>query len=779
MFSSSSSSSYQNVPSEPPAYDDFQDDIEQRGQQHHYMRQSSDPFYVRAHRYTKNRILMPMQRQVLDPLAEMYGDLLRLAELYMAKLGNPLIVKRFLYVGFISVVMVLVMKTGLVPQDSMGAGTGAVASFSDLGKLRELIDDSDTMVDLKAMEENLEYLSSVSHEAGTVGDLALAKYVHGYFKQFGSIAQTQLMEVRTLLDYPETVALSYEDTTLDLSEQFSPLSKDTDLVEGGVLYVNYGTPRDYQNIGASGLSCQDKIVIVKIGQIPIFQKIQVAESFKVKAMLFINEYETHPESFTPVSAAMSNYYPGDPMTPGYSSMLSDTRVALEQSRLSSIPTVSLSRLQASPILAKLAAAEEGGFSFPDGISSGDGTFQVKLTNKLQYRQDHSIWNVIGKMEGREQSDQALIIGARRDSLTSGTMSANSGTVVLLQVMEMFHKLTVKFRWKPLRSIYFISFDAADYNWAGATELVEGKIAENQRDTIAFIDISDGVTQQDDLIVRSTGLLDSKLTELSNDHPFKWANFQKYSNMIPFMQYGVPVVQLGYQNDNIKDNYPVATNEDTFATFKSLEGAEKEKEKFITLSQLVTKLALDTVDEPLIPFDISQFVSKLDHHYHNLQEYQESQTNAERLDYNPIITPLLRLSKIGKDFQAWKDGWAELIRSDSGVEPSLFAVHRWGWNSRLNILEKVFTDVNGISEKRRTFKNVLYGPQFFKPVPDQQQEEDQKEVDWFTWPSIRDVIDEAGDIQAEIERVGKIIDHGIDYFFQRWSFIKPYTIYKVP
>ncbi|KAH3685227.1 hypothetical protein WICPIJ_003821 [Wickerhamomyces pijperi] len=756
-----SSSSYQHLPSEPPSYD-FSDNVEAPGQYHHYQ---NDPFYIRAHRYTKYKILTPLQRQVLDPLAEIYCDLEKLAELYMAKLGNPLIIKRFLYVAFISLIMTLIVKTGLVTSDSVsgGAGTGGmVTAFSDLPQLKEFINNEEVMSDLKSIEENLEYFSSVNHEAGTIGDLSLAKYVHGYFKQLDSLQKVQLMEVKTLLDYPETVTLAYEDTVLDLSNQFNPLSKSSELIEAGVLYLNYGTLKDYQDVQSSGMYYEDKIVIVKLGQIPVFQKLQTAQSHKVKAVLFINEYEDHPDSFTPVSAAMSNYYPGDPLTPGYSSMLSETRVELDQSQLSQIPSISLSRTQVFPILNRLKSE---GFTFPDGISSGDGVFQIKLTNKLQYKKDHSAWNVLAKIEGREQSDEALVIGAKRDSLsaTPGTTSANSGTVVLMKIADLLHKLSVKYKWKPLRSIYFISFDATEYNFAGATELVEGKVGETQKETIAYIDVSDGVLpNSEEIFVKSTGLLDTEINKLSEEHPFKWTNFQEYSNVIPFMQYGVPIVQMGYHNGDITTQYPWGTNEDTFQTFKDLSSTDTQQElftKFLKLSQMVAKLAISISDEPLIPFDMGEYVSKLDHHYRNLQSYQESKTN-DKLNYNPILTPLLRLSKLSKDYQTWKDAWAELLRQDSGTEPSLVAVHRWGWNARLNILEKLFIDATGISQERRTFKNVVYGPQFHKP------ETGETEIDWFTWPSIRDCIDKGGDIQAEIERVGTIIDHGIDYFLQR-------------
>ncbi|KAH3664314.1 hypothetical protein WICMUC_005842 [Wickerhamomyces mucosus] len=723
--------SYHGLPSEPPSYEmDFEETIPS----------SREPFLERAQRFTRRKIITPV-RDLLDPIAEGYSHLSRLSELYLAKLGNPLILKRVFYVIFISIIMFFISKTGVITGD-LPTQEG---SFSNIDLLMKFINEN---IDLKSLEENLEYLSSIDHISGTIGDLTLARYIESLLKDSFKLDSVIFAEDKTLLNYPERITLNYDDIELDLTKQYNPLSKNEEIDSVNLIYLNYGQELDYQKLIDNSINFENSIAIIKNGKIPISQKLIIAETFGIKGILFISNYEEYPESFEKISAAIPNFYPGNPLIPDWSPQNSNkNKLSMKDSSISKIPSVSLSRIQALPLLNKL----NSGYKFDDGYYSGDSSLNenssiISLNNNVTFVEDHPIWNVWGKIEGREQADQAIIIGAQRDSLNSGTITANSGTVVLLQIVELFNKLKETYQWQPLRSIYFISFDATEYNFAGAD--LETKKGEF-KDVIAYIDLND-IISGDELQIKSSGLLESKFKEFSEFENIQFKNFDEYRNYIPFMRYGVPIVDIGFKGSN----YPKLTNDDNFENFQNLK-IDSNYLKFQTIIKIISKIILSISDDPLIPFDITRFVNKIDEDFRDLQNYINFKKPDSQFNFDPIIKSLLKFKQFGTDYDEWKNAWSSIVNNNEGIEPSLFSIHRWNWNARLALISKVFINPDGISQTRWNYKNIITGPQFFKP--------EEGDFNWFSFPSIRDVVDEDGNIQQEINKVGEIIRKGVEIF----------------
>lgn len=680
--------------------------------------------------------LKKWKQLIIDPCVEVYGYLLLKWELMLAKLGNPLIVKRVLYVLFISLLFYALSFTGVLPSDSSG-----YIGFTDHKPLIESIN-----IDYKLLEESLEYLMSVDHSSGTNGDIAVAEYVNEAFKQ-SRMQTVQMQEMRTLLNFPGESFIKYDDVTVDVSNQFNPFSFN-DEVSGNLIYLNNGFQSDYDLFSSNNVNLEGNIGIITINEkIPVSQTCLLAQSKGLKGLIFVDEdIGQYEDEFQRLSVAIPQFYTGDPLTPGWSSSMIATRLKFDETTMLKIPTISLSRKQIKPLLEKL---NNKGIKFSNGLFSGSLDHEITLSNNVTYQQDHSIWNILGKFEGKEQPDKALFIGAQRDSICPNGLNPNSGISIMIQLIKILTEFNENFNWKPLRSIYFLSFDASEYNYAGITELIEAKSHEIRKEAIAYIDLSgELITDSEELDLFTNGLLFNLMDSYKDEFNLTIKeNFDNYDNFIPFMNLGIPILKPQYLNSGFKCQ----------TKFKDLNDVDTAFKKHTTLIKLLTRVILNLIDDPLIPFNLNRYVDSLDHHLHNLED--ETSKKFDGINFNPLISALLRLKQIGKDFEMWEHAWKDLVSDDSGIEPSLLSVHRWNWNARLNTAEKSMIDGNGngVGSSRKWFRNVLSGPQLIKP-----EEED---ADWFSFPSIRDILSSEqstrGELEEEIKRVGDLILKGCE------------------
>ena len=134
--------------------------------------------------------------------------------------------------------------------------------------------------------ENLrEYMLATAgepHHAGSPGSRKVADYVLGKFKSFGLDARIE--EFEALMPYPTERVLEMtgpERFVAELKEPvvaedpdsadagqlptFNAYSADGD-VTGELVYVNYGTPDDYEQLAKLGVDVKGKIVIARYGR---------------------------------------------------------------------------------------------------------------------------------------------------------------------------------------------------------------------------------------------------------------------------------------------------------------------------------------------------------------------------------------------------------------------------------------------------------------------------------------------------------------------------------
>jgi len=410
--------------------------------------------------------------------------------------------------GTIVLVLVLVANWGATNVSAAAGETSSapITGFRDSAKQREVEARFLAVPEAKRAEEHLRILTQAPHIAGSPEDKATADYVAQKFREAG--LETDIVEYRVWLNYPTEISVdvtapagvnmhgpSREHVEGDPFQDdprvvmaYNGMSPSGD-VEGEVVYANYGSPEDFDRLKQLGVDVRGKIALVRYGQNFRGVKAFVAQERGAAGVLIYSDpsddgwrrgdkYPTGPwRPDTGVQRGSIGYmfqYPGDPTTPGIASLptLPDSqRTPPEQAtQLGKIPTTPISYGDAWPILQHLAGPEsprdwQGALPFTYHVGAGPAKVKIHLKQDYQFR---TIWNVIGKVKGREFPDEWVVAGNHRDAWVYGAVDPNSGTAAMLESVHGLGEL-LKSGWKPKRTIVIGSWDAEEQGLIGSTE----------------------------------------------------------------------------------------------------------------------------------------------------------------------------------------------------------------------------------------------------------------------------------------------------------------------
>lgn len=734
------------------------------------------------------KIISPVQR-MLDPIATFMHTLNIKFDAFIARYGNPLILKRLLYLFFVFFLIFVAFQAGVLPGSAKDAFVGG-GEYPDPETLVDFLKDSIRPEEIK---EHLEYLSSMPHFAGTAGDLTLAKYIREELKSFG-MNQVGLTENSAYITYPnETESsiqlqllgdnpftasmkedLMYEHPTESQAQPkpFHGFSASGE-VQGPLVYVNYGTKLDFELLENKGISITGCIAIMRNGKMNTGLKVKLAELAGAIGVVTFSDRSISRPGMWPEgpdypagaverdSLAISAMVPGDLLSPGYSSI--DTARVVDDIHLTNIPTipaVPVSWKDVTPFLAAIEGygVEMLGSDVPkiDSWWSGNTSSpKAKLTNYPVLKKRHPIWNVLGKLDGQDQSDLAIIIGAKRDSWCYGAVGPMSGTAVLLEVARIFTLMSTKLGWKPLRTIYFASWDGSDQNLAGTTEWVEYNIETLRAKGAVYINLDDAVSG-DNLEIKGHPMLQTVMkhvleavTDPISNHTLgtDWSAesmkpFDEPGDHLPFLSYaGIPSIQMSFRGDR----YPKNSCFDSFEWMKKF--GDPNFDYHSTLTDIVSKLIIRLADDPILPFDIGSYGDAVDVYLKDLERYAKAQPTwedhgAKLLDFKILHEGAYRIRELFKLFMAFRTDWIT-VTSTTG-EPPGFTHMRWAWNSRMVNLDKIILDEKGLIPQRPWFKHPIFGPQLWHPT--------EGDYLWGTFPGIRDMI-EKGDWVSANDLIG--------------------------
>ncbi len=371
------------------------------------------------------------------------------------------------------------------------------------------------------MREYMRRLSARPHHVGSAYDKENAEWILAKFKEFGldahiesfsvlfptpKVRLVEMLEPTRFTAKLEEPAIAGDPTSNQKSEQlptYNAYSIDGD-VTGPLVFVNYGLPKDYEELERLGVSVKGAIVIAKYGHSWRGIKPKVAaEHGAIGCLIYSDpkddgffEENVFPEGpmrnpqgvqrGSVMDFTSSN--PGDPLTPGVGATPDAKRLAIKDAAsITKIPVLPISYGDAQPLLAALKgpmAPENWRGALAISYHVGPGTAKVHL--KVQSNWDMKMVNdIIAKIPGSVAPDEWIVRGNHHDAWVNGAQDPISGQISLLEEARALGEL-LKQGWKPRRTIIYCAWDGEEPMLLGSTEWAETHAEDLRKHAAVYI-----------------------------------------------------------------------------------------------------------------------------------------------------------------------------------------------------------------------------------------------------------------------------------------------------
>ncbi|XP_063958983.1 N-acetylated-alpha-linked acidic dipeptidase 2-like [Lytechinus pictus] len=382
------------------------------------------------------------------------------------------------------------------------------------------------------IKENLRYLTSRPHLAGTPADKENAEWVRDRWIEDG-LDSANVIPYKVLLSYPSVDEPNYvyilnsngsvyfqsarEEAPLEQGDlkdgtvpPFNAYSANG-TVMGDLVYVNYGRIEDFQQLtGELGIDLTGKIAIARYGKIFRGDKAEHATKYGAAGLILYsdpadyaveNDLGVYPDTwYLPGSGVQrgSLHIPmglgGDPLSPGYPAYETAYKTPEDAAGLPTIPVHPIGYGDAKRILEQLGGTEapadwQGNiqnltYKLGPGFTGGR-TVKLEVNTRNEER---LTYNTIGIIRGSLEPDRYIIAGNHRDAWVYGAVDPSSGTAAMLEMSRAMGKLVKDGKWRPRRSIVFASWAAEEYSLIGSTEWVEEFVKNLGSRTVAYLNV---------------------------------------------------------------------------------------------------------------------------------------------------------------------------------------------------------------------------------------------------------------------------------------------------
>ncbi|MGD1070381.1 MAG: transferrin receptor-like dimerization domain-containing protein [Bryobacteraceae bacterium] len=422
------------------------------------------------------------------------------------------------HITAVLVIFTLVLRAADTTPALRGYSPAAAASEVQWEKKFQAIPQQDRL------RENMRRLSARPHHLGSPYDKDNAEWILAQLKSWGLDAKIETFD--TLFPTPlerslellepvgykaklEEPTLPEDPTSGQKSEQlptYNAYSIDGD-VTGPVVYVNYGTPADYEQLQRMGVSVSGAIVLARYGESwrGIKPKL-AAEHGAVGCLIYSDPHDdgyVRGDAFPkgpmrpPFGAQRGSVmdmpiYPGDPQTPGVGATPDAKKIPLsEVTTLTKIPVMPISYEDAEPFLKNLhgdVVPEAWRGNLPLTYHVGPGPAKAHLHLKFNWDRK-PLYDVIARIPGSTYPDEWVIRGNHHDGWVNGAADPVAGVSPELEEARGLAEL-LKQGWKPARTIVYCFWDGEEPGLLGSTEWAETHAAELKRHAAAYIN-SDG------------------------------------------------------------------------------------------------------------------------------------------------------------------------------------------------------------------------------------------------------------------------------------------------
>jgi len=542
----------------------------------------------------------------------------------------------------------------------------------------------------------LKRLSARPHHLGSPYDKENAEFIAGLYRSWGY--DTRIEEFRVLYATPkerrlEMIApraftaslmeppVSQDATSGQTAEQLPPFnvySIDGD-VTGDLVYVNYGVPKDYEELERRGIDVKGKIVISRYGGSWRGIKPKVAaEHGAIGCLIYSDPHEdgyfqgdVYPQggyrnehSVQRGSVADMPLYSGDPLTPGMGAPAEARRFDLKDAKtLTKIPVLPISYADAEPLLHALAgamapAAWRGALPLPYHLGPGPARVHLRLAFDWKLV---PAYDVIARLAGAEHPDEWIIRGNHHDAWVNGASDPLSGQVALLEEAHAVAAL-VKSGWRPKRTILYTAWDGEEPGLLGSTEWAETHAAELRDKAVLYVNSDsnsrgflraggshtleelmgqvarDVVDPEKHLSVaarlRATELVDGtpESRREAKSGELRIGALGSGSDYTPFLQHlGIASLDLGYGGEGHYGQYhSIYDSYDHYLRFM-----DPTMQYGITLAQTAGRVVLRVASADVLPLDFEHFSATVGRYVKEVEELADKM-REETEDHNRAI-----------------------------------------------------------------------------------------------------------------------------------------------
>lgn len=673
--------------------------------------------------------------------------------------------------------------------------------------------------DAKLKKENLDdwmqFMAAEPHYVGTEYGKKNAEWMKEQFESWGYDAEIE--EYQVLFPYPKLrlleltapttfkAALAPEPIAEDkytqqgeaLLPSYNAFSTDGD-VTAELVFVNYGVPKDYEELEKLGIDVKGKIVIAKYyGSWRGIKPKLAAEKGAIGCIIYSDpaddgyvQGDVYPEgAFKPETGVQRGsvmdmpLYPGDVLTPGYGATKKAERLDREDApTITKIPVLPISYADAKPFLEALEgpvapASWRGGLPVTYHIGPGPAKVHLKLEFDWQLQ---PAYNVIAKLKGGTYPDEWVMRGNHHDAWVHGASDPVSGMVALMEEARAVGELA-KAGKKPKRTIVYCAWDAEEPGLIGSTEWVEDHQDLLKEKAVVYIN-TDG-NGRGFLGVGGSHTLETMVKEIAGDikdpqtgvslverraaaakvsgrdSSFGLSALGSGSDYTPFIQHtGIPSLNLGFGGESSGGEYHTIFDSYTHYTRFKDPGFEYG----VTLAKTAGHITLRMANAVILPFElnawyktVSEYMDEVIETTNSMRKQAEKQQQlvAEKayvLAADPkdnlkapeaeSDVPYLDFSPLQNALASVKVSVQEFSKTDF---TSLSASKQKMVNAKLKDLEKALLSDSGLP-RRPWFKHQIYAPGFYTGYGVK------------TLPGVREAIEQKNfeEAQEQIEKLAK-------------------------
>ena len=555
----------------------------------------------------------------------------------------------------------------------------------------------DSYIDRAEMDEWLREFSSEAHHVGSPKGKKNADALAALFRSWNyavEIAEYQILfpepltrELELLYPYQFTASLTEDSLEEDPSTSvidnllppYNAFSIDGE-AEGELVFVNYGTPADYEILERYGISVAGKIAISKYGGSWRGIKPKLAGEKGAIATIIYSDPgddgygpgDVYPEGpFKNDSGVQRGSvmdmptYPGDVLTPGIGATTDARRLPKEEApTITQIPVLPISYRDALPLLEAMGGAVvpnewRGGLPITYHLGPGPGRIRLKL--EFDWKMV-TAYNVIARLEGSQYPDEWIIRGNHHDGWNHGAADPISGLIALLSEAKAMSRLAND-GFGPARTVIYAAWDAEEPGLIGSTEWAEHHAAELQEHTVAYLntdgngrgfvniggshvlerffneviaDIDDpqtGVSVKErrraNLSINSSN--ENTRTEAKNRSDLRISPLGSGSDYTPFLQHlGIASANIGFGGESAGGSYH--TMYDTYEHYsKWIDPGLVYGE---VLAQVAGHATLRLANAPRLPFEFKGFTDNVSVYISEIETLADNmRTNTEETNQN--------------------------------------------------------------------------------------------------------------------------------------------------